>query len=132
MSATTSRRRDGDAGGASTTTRSVGPSMSGRSTRSVGPSRSTGGGGRQPRGARWLVNDLRSFRLRRIRSPITDGTLFGTQRCREVPPKWWDTATVTAPTERRRISPMRTFDPVRLGLHEADAWVTYYRREWRK
>jgi hypothetical protein len=27
-------------------------------------------------------------------------------------------------------SPIRTFDPVRLGLYEADAWVAYYRRRW--
>lgn len=27
---------------------------------------------------------------------------------------------------------MRRFDPVRLGLAEADAWVAYYRREWVK
>jgi len=27
---------------------------------------------------------------------------------------------------------MRTFDPVRLGLYEADVWVAYYRREWAK
>jgi hypothetical protein len=26
--------------------------------------------------------------------------------------------------------PMRTFDPVKLGQHEADAWVAYYRRRW--
>ena len=25
---------------------------------------------------------------------------------------------------------MRSFDPVRLGLYEADAWVAYYRRRW--
>jgi hypothetical protein len=25
----------------------------------------------------------------------------------------------------------RAFDPVRLGGHETDAWVAYYRREWR-
>jgi hypothetical protein len=25
---------------------------------------------------------------------------------------------------------MRTFDPVRLGNAEADAWIAYYRREW--
>ena len=25
---------------------------------------------------------------------------------------------------------MRDFDPVRLGGHEADAWVAYYRRQW--
>jgi hypothetical protein len=25
---------------------------------------------------------------------------------------------------------MRTFDPVRLGRHEATAWVAYYRRRW--
>ena len=29
-------------------------------------------------------------------------------------------------------SPMRRFDPIRLGLAEADAWVAYYRREWVK
>lgn len=28
------------------------------------------------------------------------------------------------------LSAMRTFDPVRLGLAEADAWVAYYRRQW--
>jgi hypothetical protein len=27
-------------------------------------------------------------------------------------------------------SPMRTFDPVRLGNAEADAWIAYYRRDW--
>jgi hypothetical protein len=27
-------------------------------------------------------------------------------------------------------SPMRTFDPVRLGHRETDAWVAYYRRRW--
>lgn len=27
---------------------------------------------------------------------------------------------------------MRDFDPVRLGGHEATAWVAYYRREWMK
>src|SRR5690348_919581 len=26
---------------------------------------------------------------------------------------------------------MRTFDPDRLGNAEADAWIAYYRREWR-
>jgi hypothetical protein len=26
--------------------------------------------------------------------------------------------------------PVRDFDPVRLGNHEADAWVGYYRRRW--
>jgi len=25
---------------------------------------------------------------------------------------------------------MRSFDPVTLGQHEADAWVAYYRRRW--
>jgi hypothetical protein len=36
------------------------------------------------------------------------------------------------PVTADRPSPMRTFDPVRLGHHEADAWVAYYRREWAK
>jgi deazaflavin-dependent oxidoreductase (nitroreductase family) len=27
---------------------------------------------------------------------------------------------------------VRTFDPVRLGMRETDAWVGYYRHEWRK
>src|SRR5262245_50673926 len=26
---------------------------------------------------------------------------------------------------------MRDFDPVRLGTHEADLWVSYYQRRWR-
>ena len=25
---------------------------------------------------------------------------------------------------------MRTFDPVKLGGYEADAWVAYYQRRW--
>jgi hypothetical protein len=33
---------------------------------------------------------------------------------------------------RPGASPMRAFDPVRLGNAEADAWVAYYRREWAK
>jgi hypothetical protein len=41
----------------------------------------------------------------------------------------------TARTRRRRrpgstVKPHRSFDPRRLGGLEADAWVTYYRREW--
>jgi hypothetical protein len=30
----------------------------------------------------------------------------------------------------RGMSPMRSFDPRRVGTLECDAWVTYYRREW--
>jgi hypothetical protein len=30
----------------------------------------------------------------------------------------------------QRFSPMRSFDPVRLGHAEADAWVAYYQRRW--
>src|SRR6185369_9320406 len=37
----------------------------------------------------------------------------------------WENLTVAA--ERGAI---RSFDPVRLGLYEADAWVAYYRRRW--
>jgi hypothetical protein len=31
-----------------------------------------------------------------------------------------------------RISPMRTFDPVAVGNYEADVWIAYYRRRWRR
>ena len=29
------------------------------------------------------------------------------------------------------VKPHRSFDPRRVGALECDAWVTYYRREWR-
>src|SRR5262245_56424966 len=31
-----------------------------------------------------------------------------------------------------RTSPMRTFDPVKLGNYEADVWIAYYQRRWRR
>src|SRR3954463_3281702 len=35
-------------------------------------------------------------------------------------------------TRAARPSPMRRFDPQRLGRLECDAWVTYYLRDWRR
>jgi hypothetical protein len=32
--------------------------------------------------------------------------------------------------DRRQRSPMRTFDPDRIGTYETAAWVAYYRKEW--
>lgn len=37
---------------------------------------------------------------------------------------------MTRPERHPRRHPLRTFDPVRLGNAEADAWVAYYRHEW--
>src|SRR3954471_21895854 len=38
----------------------------------------------------------------------------------------------SSPVTIRRPSPMRRFDPRRLGALECDAWVAYYRRDWRR
>ncbi len=37
-------------------------------------------------------------------------------------------ATLTA--SHARLSPMRSFDPVKVAQYEKDSWVAYYRRQW--
>jgi len=38
-------------------------------------------------------------------------------------------ATVTG-TARKTLSPMRTFDPVKVGRYEKENWVAYYQKRW--
>ena len=38
--------------------------------------------------------------------------------------------TVSVVSRRGSLSPMRTFDPMRVALYEKDSWVAYYRRHW--
>jgi len=38
----------------------------------------------------------------------------------------------TAPPSKRKLSPMRTFDPVKVAHYEKEAWVAYYQRRWFK
>ncbi len=37
-------------------------------------------------------------------------------------------STTTLPP--KKLSPMRTFDPVKVGRYEKEAWVAYYQRRW--
>src|SRR5215813_2938053 len=41
----------------------------------------------------------------------------------------WDTGAMSRRADAG-VSPMRRFDPVRLGHAEADAWIAYYQRRW--
>ncbi len=38
--------------------------------------------------------------------------------------------TAVARASQRALSPMRNFDPTRVGRYEKDSWVAYYRRKW--
>jgi hypothetical protein len=38
--------------------------------------------------------------------------------------------TVSAFPRQAVLSPMRTFDPIRVARYEKDSWVAYYRRRW--
>jgi hypothetical protein len=37
---------------------------------------------------------------------------------------------VSVVSRRSALSPMRTFDPIRVARYEKDSWVAYYRRHW--
>lgn len=36
----------------------------------------------------------------------------------------------TSALAKKKLSPMRTFDPRKVGHHEKEAWVAYYQRRW--
>lgn len=38
--------------------------------------------------------------------------------------------TVSAIPRQAALSPMRTFDPIRVARYEKDSWVAYYQRHW--
>src|SRR5512140_904050 len=38
--------------------------------------------------------------------------------------------TLTAMQRTKSISPMRSFDPIKVARYEKDCWVAYYQRRW--